>query len=267
MPAAPNAALSRLRSESLALGFGVGLLATPAMAQLAKLAGYHWLGIDMEHSPLDLKEVAQLSLAAVATGIAPIVRTKFEGLHEGVRALDSGAQGLLVPSIEPADQARRIVAAARFAPAGSRGWGGSAPTFGFAPPPVTEATSQLNRETLLAVMIETRRGLENVEEIAAVAGIDVLFVGTVDLGLDLGFPSRFDEPRLWESLKLVANACRRHGRSFGVGGLYDEASLPALFALGCRLLAGGGDHAFLLQAARARAKLITEQAERHGVAV
>ena len=266
METTPNVALTRLREGNLVLGLSVGLLAVPAMAQLARAAEYHWLAIDMEHSPLGLPEVSQLALAALPLGVTPIVRCRQEALHDGVRALDSGVQGLLVPCIGNAGEARRVVEAVRFSPHGKRSWGGAAPTFGFAPPSPDEGAIELDRQTLIALMIETRDGLEQVDAIAAVAGVDALFVGVVDLSLALGIRPRPEEPALWEALAAVAAACRRHGKFFGVGGLYDERSLPRLIALGARLLAGGSDHGFLLQAAQARARLITALCETAGAA-
>ena len=261
----PNAALARLRAGKVALGLSVGLLPAPAMPMLARTAGYDWLAIDMEHSPLGLPEVARLSVLALPLGVTPVVRVRLEGLHDGVRALDAGAQGLLVPNVETAEQARRITDAVRFAPEGTRSWGAGAPTFGFAPPPVAEAARQLNRETLAAAMIETQAGLDNAAAIAAVPGIDALFVGTVDLSLALGIPGGADDPALWAALERVAAACREHGKALGVGGLYDEQSLPRLLGLGALLLAGGSDQGFLLQAAGARARLISRLAAAAGL--
>ena len=99
--ATPNAALARLRAGKVALGLSVGLLPAPAMPQLARTAGYDWLAIDMEHSPLGLPEVGRLSLAALPLAVTPVVRVRMEGLHDGVRALDAGAQGLPVSSAAP----------------------------------------------------------------------------------------------------------------------------------------------------------------------
>lgn len=266
MTTTPNVTLARLRAGNTALGLSAGLLAVPAMAPLAKTAGYHWLAIDMEHAPLGLPEVGQLALAALPLGVTPVVRCRQEALHDGVRALDAGAQGLLVPCVGNAGEAGRIVEAVRFSPQGRRSWGGAAPTFGFAPPSPDDGAAQLNRQTLIALMIETREGLEQVDAIAAVAGVDALFVGTVDLSLALGIRPRPEEPALWEALEAVAAACRGHGRFLGVGGLYDERSLPRLIALGARMLAGGSDHGFLLHAAQARARLIAGLCEAAGAA-
>jgi 2-keto-3-deoxy-L-rhamnonate aldolase RhmA len=113
MPLAENATIRRLRAGGLALGFGVHHLRTAAAGMLAAAAGHDWLFIDMEHGAFSQDDVAQICIAALPTGITPIVRVCAGALDEGTRALDNGAAGVIVPHVDTIDQARRIAAAFR----------------------------------------------------------------------------------------------------------------------------------------------------------
>jgi len=239
---------------------GIGLVTSAAGPQLARIAGYHWLAIDMEHHPLTLADVAQICQIASAVGVTPVVRVRAEALHEAARALDNGAQGILVPGVGSRADAERMVAMLRFAPVGARSWGGAAAAFAYAPPPLHEALSQANAETLLAAMIETEAGLENVDEIAATPGVDVLFVGAVDLSIALGVAGDLQSAAMAAAFERIAAAARRHRKAFGVGGVYDNTLAPRLIGLGARFLAAGGDQALLLSAATARATLLASHA-------
>lgn len=249
-----NVALRRLRAGQAALGFGVTHLRSVATAHLARAAGYHWLTVDLEHGVATLAETAQLCMAASAIGVAPIVRIGRDAFADGTRLLDNGAQGLLVPDVRSADQARRIVDAFRYPPQGSRPWGANTFSFGYRAPPVPDAMRAVNDELLLAVMIESAEGVKAVEAIVAVPGIDVIFVGASDLSTELGLSGRFGEPPVQQAIEQVAKACARGGKVLGLGGIYDETWLPHYVRLGARFIAGGNDHGFLLTAATERAR-------------
>jgi 2-keto-3-deoxy-L-rhamnonate aldolase RhmA len=115
-------ALQRIRSGRLTLGFGVHHLRGAAVPLLAKAAGYDWLFIDSEHGAISMQEISQLCLAALSTGIAPIVRVCRGALDEGTRALDNGALGIIIPHVDTPDEARRLVEAS-----GSIPWAIAAP--------------------------------------------------------------------------------------------------------------------------------------------
>ena len=252
-----NAALERLNDHQLTLGFGVTQLRTVAAAQIAKQAGFHWLAIDMEHGSLSLSEVGQICLTAATVGIAPIVRIGLGALDEGSRALDNGAQGLIVPQVNTLADAERAVDALRYPPLGNRGWNGGGPQFGFAPPTLLEAQVFLNRENLLILLVETAAAVENAEALAACAGVDALFVGASDLSCTLGCPGKYGDPQMLAAFGKVADACRRHHKHLGVGGVYDEIHAKTYIDLGARLVAGGADVGFLMSAAKARAQFLT----------
>ncbi len=252
-----NATLAKLRSGQLAIGLSVSLIRDAGIARIARTAGYDWLAIDMEHGAMSLSDASQICVAALPAGITPIARVKSDALHEAARILDCGAQGVLIPNVSTAREARLVVDACRYAPIGRRSWGSGTAHADGPMPPVVEALAMLNDEILIAAMIETPEGLANIGEIASVPGIDVLFVGALDLSIALGKPGKLADPGFWEALEAVAAACRMSGCTMGVGGLYEEASATRLLGLGARLVAGGGDQGFLSAAASARARFLS----------
>ena len=130
-----------------------------------------------------------LCVAAIATGITPMVRIGSQDGHLAARVLDGGAQGLMVPHINSAAEAEAIVTACRFPPIGHRSVGGAGPALGYKAMPQAEVSDFLNRETLLLAMLETPEAIEQAEAIAAVPGIDGLHIGSNDLCSEMGIPA------------------------------------------------------------------------------
>lgn len=251
-----NEALERIRSGRISIGFGIHHLRGAAAPLLAKAAGYDWLFIDSEHGTLSTDDIAQLCLASLSAGVAPIVRVCRDALDEGTRALDSGALGIVVPHIDTADDAQELVDAFRFPPVGRRSTGGPCAQFGFRPPPPGEMQRVLNERLMVIPMIETAKAVENAEAIAAVAGIDALLIGTNDLSLDLDIPGQYGHQRVQDSYRRVADACRRHNKILAMGGIYDDQWAPRYIEMGARMVLAGSDHGILLEAASQRAKLL-----------
>jgi len=249
-------ALQQIRSGRLTLGFGVHHLRGAAVPLLAKAAGYDWLFIDSEHGAISTQEISQLCLAALSTGIAPIVRVCRGALDEGTRALDNGALGIIIPHVDTPDEARRLVEAFRFHPMGHRSTGGLPAQFAFRAPPALEMQRILNTELLLIPMIETPQAVENAESIAAVEGIDALLIGTNDLALEMGIAGQIGHDRVQNAYRQVAQACRRHGKIFAMGGVYDQEWASRYIGMGVRMVLAGNDHGLLLKAATSRANFL-----------
>ncbi len=260
----PNLTLERVRAQKTALGFGLYHLRTAAGPGIARATGHHWVFIDAEHGALSMSEVAELCMVSLASGVTPIVRFSQDALDHAARALDNGAQGVLVAMVENADQARQIVAALRHAPLGRRGWGGAGTRFGYRPPRPDVAMEAVNADTMVMAMIETRAGVDRASEIASVPGIDGLFVGLSDLSIALGVPGRFDDPSIQDAFADVARACAANAKFLGMGGVYDEVLTPRFLAMGARLVATGNDHSFLMSAAAARVLFLNSQIEKSG---
>ena len=255
-----NTTKQKLAAGELAIGFGVNHLRTSATAVLAAAAGHDWLFIDMEHGAFSVHDAAQLCLAALPTGITPIVRIAAGAFDEGTRALDNGALGVVVPHVDTVEEARRIAQAFRYPPEGHRSWGGPPPAFGYRPPGNREAQAALNKVILVVAMIESRAGVDNVREIAAVEGIDALLIGTSDLTADLGISGEIGPALIKDAYRAVGAACRSNGKALGMGGVYDEEFAAEYIKQGARMILAGSDHSYILAGGKARAQFLRRAA-------
>ena len=256
MSVVPNHALRQMRAGKLAIGMGVRQARTVDVAQVAKTAGYDWLFIDAEHSSMEPDTAAQIAAAALALGVTPLVRVAGLEHWHASRMLDNGAQGIVFPHIDDAEQAKAVADFCRYPPRGRRSMGGAQPQLGFAPLPAAEAARLVNEEMLVVAMIESPRGVENAEAIAGVPGIDALLVGTNDFCFESGFPGEFEHPKVVDAYQRVIAACRKHGKFAGMGGLYTPELLEKHIRMGVQLILSGNDFQILLQGAAAKAKLV-----------
>lgn len=248
-----NRALDRMRADGLALGVLLRQARTVDVAAAMAACGFDWLFIDLEHGSMALDTAAQISCAALQCGIAPIVRTPIMDLRLAARAMDNGALGAILPRIETADQAREVAAALRYPPFGHRSIIGTLPHFAFRGPPLVEAAREMDRANLLALLIETPLGIENIDAIAAVDGIDVLLIGSNDLTLEMGIQGQFRHPDYDAAVRKVLAAGRRNGRFVGLGGVTEESIISDYVDAGVRFIPTGADISFLMAAATQRA--------------
>jgi len=249
MPLVENATLRKLRAGGLALGFGLHHLRTAAAGMIAAAAGHDWLFIDMEHGAFSQDDAARICIAALPTGITPIVRICAGALDEGTRALDNGAAGVIVPHVDTAEQARRIAGAFRYPPLGTRSWGGPSALYGYRAPAAAEAQAAINGEILVVAMIESPEGVANAADIAAVEGIDGLLIGTSDLTAEMGISGQILHPRVEEAYRSVGAACRKSGKFLGMGGVYELDAMRRYVDLGAHFILTGSDHGFMLAGA------------------
>ncbi len=247
-----NTTKVRLKAGRIALGFGVHHLRTVATPAIAAAAGHDWLFIDSEHGAFTVQETTQLCLAALPTGVTPIVRVCTGAIDEATRALDNGALGIVVPHVDTAAEAKRIAAAFHYPPMGRRSWGGPPALFGFRPPANAEAQAAINAEILTIVMIESPEAVANADSIAAVEGIDVLFIGTSDLTAEMGISGQTGHEQVIDAYRRVGDACRKHGKTLGMGGVYDEENAARYVGMGARFILSGSDHSYLLAGANQR---------------
>ena len=246
----------KLQRNELALGFGVHHLRTSATGMIAAAADHDWLFIDMEHGAMSPHEATQICIAALPTGVTPIVRICAGSLDEGTRALDNGALGVVVPHVDTAQRAQEIAQAFRYPPIGHRSWGGPPAVFGFKPPGNAEAQAALNQQVLVVAMIESPQAVDNAAEIAAVDGIDALLIGTSDLTAEMGISGQIDHPRVAAAYRTVGDACRANNKALGMGGVYDKETATRYIKGGARLILSGADHVYLMAGARARSELL-----------
>jgi 2-keto-3-deoxy-L-rhamnonate aldolase RhmA len=242
----------RLAAGQMALGFGVHHLRTVAAPILARASGHDWMFIDTEHGAFSVQETTQLCIAALPTGVTPIVRVCAGALDEATRALDNGALGIVVPHVDTGAEAKRIADAFHYPPMGHRSWGGPPAVYGYQPPATAEAQAAINAEILTVVMLESPEAVANADAIAAVDGIDVLFIGTSDLTAELGVSGQMGHPKVIAAYEAVGAACRRHGKVLGMGGVYDEENASRYVTMGARFLLTGSDHSYLMAGAAQR---------------
>ena len=196
MTTSPNPARAGLANGDTLLGFGVRLTRTIEVVTLAAACGYDWLFIDLEHGPTSVETAADLCTAALAAGIAPLARMSEADYSTAARMLDAGAWGILMPHIQRAADASEMVKRLKFPPLGRRSVSYSMPQLGFKALNQAEAVQRFNDEMLLVAMIESAEAVTHADEIAAVSGIDALFVGTNDLAMDLGIPGEVGHPKI-----------------------------------------------------------------------
>jgi 2-keto-3-deoxy-L-rhamnonate aldolase RhmA len=256
MPLIANETKRKLQAGGLTLGFGVHHLRTAATGMIAGATDHDWLFLDMEHGAFSVNEVTQICLATLPTGVTPLVRVCASALDEGTRALDNGAQGIIVPHVDTVQQARIIADAYRYPPRGTRSWGGPPASFRFQPPGHAEAQAALNDEVLIIAMIESSEAVANAAEIAGVEGIDVLLIGTSDLSAEMGISGQTGHARVVEAYEMVASACRSAGKVMGMGGVYDSENATRYIKTGARFVLTGSDHAYILAGAKARSDVL-----------
>ncbi len=248
----PNQTKRRLAAGKLALGMGVRQARTVDIASIAKTCGFDWLFIDMEHSSMDVDLAAQIALAALATGVTPIVRVPGKEHHHASRLLDNGAMGIVVPHIDTAMEAQRVALHCKYPPIGHRSIAGAQPQLGFKSLPTGQAMKLVNQETLVVVMLETPTAIKNADAIAAVKGIDVLLIGTNDLCAELSIPAQFAHKKVADAYATVIAACRKHRKWPGMGGVYDLPTLQKYIEMGMRFILSGSDLSFLMAGGRQR---------------
>jgi 2-keto-3-deoxy-L-rhamnonate aldolase RhmA len=253
-----NPVKAKLASGGVALGIGVRLVRSAEIARIARATGHDFLFIDLQHSLFGLETVGHLAQAALALGVAPLARVR--SVHDGdVQALlDNGVAGIVYPDVNTVEDARRAVAAVRFAPLGRRSVTGGYPQFDFRAVPPSEALPAVEAATLLVLMVETPEGVANIDAIAAVPGVDVVHVGMNDLLTSMGRPGRYDDPELQDALDRVLAACRANGRAFGCGGQRDPAAQAAMVRRGARFLTTQTDIGLLSAGAAAWTRGIRE---------
>ena len=256
MPLIENTTKQKLKRGELALGFGVHHLRTAGTPMLAAAAGHDWLFIDMEHGATSVHEATQLCIAALPTGVTPIVRICAGSLDEGTRCLDNGALGVIVPHVDTEERAREIARAFRYPPIGHRSWGGPPAAFRYDAPRNAEAQVALNEAVLVVAMIESPQAVANADAIAAVPGIDGLLIGTSDLTAELGISGQIGHAKVVEAYETVGAACRRHGKALGMGGVYDKENASRYIKGGARLILSGSDHNYILAGAKARTEVL-----------
>lgn len=208
---------TKLKSGRICLGAWV-TLSDPLVPEVMSYLGFDWLLIDTEHAPIPLDTLQTMILMMQRGGTPSIVRVPWNDLVMIKQALDVGAEGILVPMIRSADEARRAVEAAKYPPLGVRGFGPrAAADFGRR---MTEYASEANDRTVVILQIEHIDAVNDLENILRVPGVDGLFIGPADLSYSMGIPLQWEHPDLIAAIKLVAQKARV--AAVPIGGAVDD---------------------------------------------
>jgi len=214
-------------------------LGSSVTAEVAGLSGFDWVLLDMEHGLGDFSHLVPQLQAMAATPAAPVVRITQSDVGAIKRVLDMGASGVMVPFVNTAAEAKQVVSAMRYPPAGIRGAARftRAASFG---QEFDAYTRGANENLLTIVQIETQQAVDAADAIAAVDGVDVLFVGPTDLSTNLGIPLKLDDPRFREAVKKVVAAAHGRGKAAGIL-LAQVAQIEQAVADGFTFIALGSD--------------------------
>lgn len=237
----PNPVKRRLLEGGRSFGTFVGEFFSPGLPQILVNGGAEFAIFDMEHSGASLETVKQQCSYCRGIGLVPLVRPPTGDAHFLARVLDVGAMGVEVPMVESAAQARAIVSAVRYPPTGARGvaFGGTAhDDYQGGDLPALMAAE--NARTLVICLIESPAGIQHVDAIAAVDGVDVLWLGQVDLTCAMGIAGQYEHPAYLDAVDRLVAACERHGKVAGMTP-FDEAWARDYMRRGFRMVAWSSD--------------------------
>ncbi len=239
-----NTFKQRLRSGQAQIGLWLGL-ANPYCAELAANAGFDWLLIDGEHAPNDLRSLLGQLQAVAPYASQPVIRPVIGDTALIKQVLDIGVQTLLVPMVESAEQARELVRATRYPPFGVRGVGSAlarASRWNTVPGYLDQADEQM----CLLVQIENREGLANLDAIAAVEGVDGVFIGPADLSAAMGHRGNPGHPEVQAAIEDAIARIQRAGKAAGILSA-DEKLARRYLELGAAFVAVGVDTTVLMR--------------------
>ncbi len=221
--------------------------AAPAAAEALGCVGFDFLVVDMEHTPIDLQQLVGILQAIAGTPAQAIVRPPWNDMVMVKRVLDSGAQSLLLPFVQNADEARRAVAYTRYPPAGLRGVAAAhrGSRYGTIPNYVQRADGEI----CVIVQIETPTAFAQLEAIAAVPGVDSIFIGPADLSASMGYPGDMGNPAVQDKLRAGAQNCKRLGKPCGIVGANPDM-VGKFLDYGFSWVAVGSDLAMLVSRAQ-----------------
>ncbi|MEL7966080.1 HpcH/HpaI aldolase/citrate lyase family protein [Vreelandella neptunia] len=252
-----NEFMAGLLGENVQYGLWAGF-ATGYAAEIAATTGFDWLLIDGEHAPNTVPAILAQLQAVAPYDSAPVVRTVNHDPALIKQLLDIGAQTLMVPMVENADQAATLVRAMRYPPHGMRGVGGGL-VRATRWDGVEDYLAHAHEELCLIVQVESPRGIENVEAIAATPGVDAVFVGPADLSVGMGHPVNPGHPDVQASIAHAIKAVQAAGKPVGILAPV-EADARRYQSMGCQFIAVGIDISLLRQSAMATIALYKDTA-------
>jgi 2-dehydro-3-deoxyglucarate aldolase/4-hydroxy-2-oxoheptanedioate aldolase len=230
-----------LAGDKIIRVFCSGRMMHPVSIQLFALAGgYDGFWLDAEHAGLSTEQLTIGALAGKASGLGSFVRMPMTSYAAVTQALESGVDGVMAAQVGSAAEAQKFLSWAKFAPQGMRGLNTQGADANFTHKSQIELARDANRDHFVAIQIETLGALEEADEIAAIDGVDLLFIGPADLSQALGVLGQPDHEKVWAGIDRVAAACRRHDKAWGIvpaGPAFADRCVEK----GCRMLTFGSD--------------------------
>jgi 2-dehydro-3-deoxyglucarate aldolase/4-hydroxy-2-oxoheptanedioate aldolase len=244
-----NRCKERLQNGGTVFGCVLQHLRAAEIPALLAAGGFDFVFIDGEHGPFGLETIHDMVQNARRAGITPVVRVAELTYGLVARALDLGAEGIILPRVEDPVLLRQAVGWMRFPPQGTRGYGVSAARLDYEAASMEQVVAHVNANLLVVVQFESRTAIERCDELLAVPGIDVALVGPADLSISLGVPGQFEHPDLTESVSALVAACDRAGVAPGIQvrtlGLAESWLRRGMRFVGC-----GSEHGMLLEKPR-----------------
>ena len=244
-PLIKNAVKELFKADKVALGMIARIARSGDIARIAKTTGHDFVFVDGQHALYSVETTGHIAQAALGCGVVPMARVRSCDDPDTQVLLDNGIMGIVFPDINTADEAKRAVSRAKFPPIGKRSVSGSYTMFDFRTVSTSDAVTALNEATLVVCMVETAEGLENVDAIAAVEGVDVVHVGSNDLMTSLGKPGQYGTPTHIAALDKVFAAAKKHGKIAGIGGDRNLERQMEFIRKGSRFLTTNSDIAFM----------------------
>lgn len=253
-----NPVKSKLAQGEAAFGIMVFEFFSPGLPQIAQEAGADFILFDMEHSGADVGHMREQIANCRGLDIVPMVRVPTAQYHFIARLLDLGAMGIMLPMVETKEQAEFVVSCARYPPLGIRGAAfGVAAHDDYSDGDIAQKILAAHARTMIICLIETPKGVANIDAIAAVPGVDVCWIGHFDLTNFSGIPGQFDDPGYLRSVGDVVSACRKYGKTAGFMAT-DESWSRDYYARGFRMIAASFDVKLIKEALRDQIGVLRE---------
>lgn len=220
---------------------GLGQFCHPKLVEMIGMhGGFDAVWLDHEHTGISSAQMEQAALAARAAALDSFARLYVTDYAAAMRPLEAGVGGIMAAQVRNAAETENIVRWTKFQPLGMRGVNGTGVDGRYGTLPLKQYFEQANANTLVAIQIENAEAVEDVDRIAAVPGVDVLFIGPADLSQSLGIPGEWDHPKLWHCFERVARAAAKNRIHWAILPL-NPAFAERCLALGCRMLSIGMD--------------------------
>ena len=240
-----NTIKHKLQAGGSVLGTCITDHVSPEIVTIFKAAGLDFFFIDTEHSVPSYRDVQTLVRAGRGAGVIPLVRVTQAEYFLIARLLDVGAMGIVAPRISSVEEARRVVDAMKFTPAGNRGYGLRGIINDYQYKGARAEMDSANQETMVILQVETKECVDAIFDIAAVPGADAFMIGPFDLSISLGIPGQFDDPVFWKAVDRMVEAANQAGIAPGIH-CANAAQLKRAAEHGCRFLVCGSDSSVML---------------------